>query len=144
MLATSVAEATAIEVANTDYNTDWWATNTHNLDIFRPADNAAVPIPIPHDFDYAGSVEAPYAVASKKPGRENVRERFCQALCRPEVETGQTIRLFLGKKAALLDYCEQFPHFSNYSRSYALKYLRSFFDPPGKRAKNSAIHFREL
>lgn len=107
-------------------NTDWYVHNQHNVKIIG-IKNTADAVPVAYDFDYAGFVNAPYAVPQDELKIRHVTERYYQGYCRSEEETMQTIRLFLDKKAEILGYCELFIYFDERSKKQVRNYLEEFF-----------------
>jgi hypothetical protein len=61
-------------------NTDWSATFFHNIKIIETTPRKY--IPVPYDFDMAGLVNAPYAVANETLNLSSVRERLYRGFCR--------------------------------------------------------------
>ncbi len=108
-------------------NTDWWTSTGHNLDIFGEETDTVKPIPIPYDFDYSGFVNTTYSVPNDKVPIKYVTERFYQGPCRTEAETKETIQVFLNKKGEMIKYCQDFPHFSKYSKKHVIKFLNTFY-----------------
>lgn len=108
-------------------NTDWHPFSGHNMVLYSQLDTV-MPVPIPYDFDYAGIVNAPYAVPHELIDIHDVSERFYQGYCRKEEQLKQTLELFIKKKSEILNYCQQFPYFDDTSRKYVMKYIQSFFE----------------
>ncbi|MCR9290862.1 MAG: hypothetical protein NXI23_26115 [Bacteroidetes bacterium] len=108
-------------------NTDWHIYNRHNLKMVH-IEGESFLTPVAYDFDYAGLVNAPYAVP--KPGRNisDVTERFYQGACRSKEDYEKLLQPFRDKKGEIMDFCENFPHLDNSSRKYILKYLGSFYE----------------
>ena len=58
-------------------NTDFGVSANHNIILMQSAkDSTAKPIVVPYDFDYAGFVDAYYAVPNEGLPIENVRQRL--------------------------------------------------------------------
>lgn len=107
-------------------NTDWTPYNRHNMRIFISPKTGAV-ISVPYDFDYAGAVDAPYAIPQAGAPIESVRQRYFFGLCHPAAEYQQTFDLFLAQKAAILKRCDDFPYLSNNARYDLKTFVSSFF-----------------
>ena len=120
-------------------NTDWYVYSAHNIQMFGE-NGSSTPIPVPYDFDYAGLVDASYAVPNDQIPIANISERYYQGFCRPMEDTQRTIALFLNKKEEIMTYAAQFPYFDKRSRKYVLKYLGSFY----KTIENSKKVKREI
>ena len=69
-------------------NTDWYIQNVHNIKLIKLNDFKKVKaIPVPYDFDYAGLVNATYAVPHENIPIHSVRERYFMGVCRKEAHT---------------------------------------------------------
>ncbi len=63
-------------------NTDWSIPALHNIKIIKSKDpTRESPFAIPYDFDYAGIVNADYAVPDERLGITTVRERVYRGVC---------------------------------------------------------------
>ncbi len=106
-------------------NTDWGAYTRHNMKV------AGFPggriVAIPYDFDYAGLINADYALPNPEIPIRNVRERCYLGLCHDAQLYQPLFDAFLEKKAQILSLCEQYPGFSLASRQDTRLYLQSFF-----------------
>lgn len=108
-------------------NTDWSIYNLHNIRALKDEDAQKV-ITVPYDFDYAGAVEAPYAVPQKGTNIQTVQERYYLGVCREEAMTRRIFDLFLHKKADIMAVCDQFTDLSKSERSKVHNYLLTFFE----------------
>ncbi len=80
-------------------NTDWYVQNLHNIKLIRFRDQQVPGLaPVPYDFDYAGLVNASYAVPHENLDIKSVRERYYMGVCRSEKYYNPVIKLFLDKK----------------------------------------------
>jgi hypothetical protein len=61
-------------------NTDWSIQYLQNIKLIA-TDSAALPIPVPYDFDHAGIVEAPYAKPAEELQMNSVRQRRYRGYC---------------------------------------------------------------
>lgn len=110
-------------------NTDWYLYNGHNIELLAVREGGQVKIvPIPYDFDYAGFVNAPYAVVNEKLPTVEVTERYYQGYCRKPVQTLETVRFFISKKEEIIALSVQFPYFDKNSKRHCTDYLKSFFE----------------
>ena len=107
-------------------NTDWTTYNHHNTRSFKAA-NHELPVCIAYDFDYAGIVNAPYAVPSEGLPIKSVQERIFRGLCRPAGEYEKAFKVFQDKKGEITALCQNFPYFSKSSRSYVTDYIEEFY-----------------
>ncbi len=108
-------------------NTDWSIKNGHNVKMLQIAD-ANAPIPVPYDFDYAGLVDAPYAVPPSILPIKNVRERYFQWRGKDTKGLQETLHYFKTKKEKVLDIVQNCKLLSKESRRDMLQYLESFYE----------------
>jgi hypothetical protein len=80
-------------------NTDWSTFALHNIELVRNQDGDH--LPIPHDFDFSGVVNAPYATVDPKLPIHNVRERFFKGYCHEPEDFAKVFALFNEKKTAI-------------------------------------------
>ncbi len=108
-------------------NTDWFVLNQHNTKFVRSEDPPAI-IPIAYDFDFAGLVNAPYAVPNEKMPIKSVQDRFFIGDCREETGYGKSIELLKKKKKEIFDLVADFKHKNERSHDYVMKYLTKSFE----------------
>ncbi len=108
-------------------NTDWSAIGSHNVRIIKCKDYS-LPLPIAYDFDYAGLVDAPYAVHGKGIDLEHVTQRLYLGMCREKGTLEKQIPLFQEKKAAFYKIIEDFPHLAAKDKKTMINYLDEFYD----------------
>lgn len=66
-------------------NTDWSIAGSHNVYYLKSKNpTESIPLVVPYDFDYAGLVDANYAVPHESIGTESVRERVYWGYCIPD------------------------------------------------------------
>jgi len=106
-------------------NTDWGAYTRHNLKVVGK-DSTRI-IPVPYDFDYAGLVDADYAVPSADIRISTVRERYFLGLCQSDTLYQRVIDEFLSKKGKILAHCENNPDLTFGARKDVTSYLNDFF-----------------
>jgi hypothetical protein len=107
-------------------NSDWTVYTRHNMKtIGLPALHTVVPVP--YDFDYAGLVDAPYAVPGKGIDLPNVKVRYFLGMCREPDGYKPTFNLFLTKKHDILQHCQQFQYLSPNDKELVRGYLKAFF-----------------
>ena len=86
-------------------NTDWSVPVMHNIKLMIPKnDTLARPYPIPYDFDYAGIVNAPYAVPDEALETQSVTERVYRGFPRNMNELQVNIDKFKEKKEQIMFY----------------------------------------
>ncbi|MBK9338268.1 MAG: hypothetical protein IPM98_17630 [Lewinellaceae bacterium] len=107
-------------------NTDWGAYSRHNMKIIGfSADRR--PTAVPYDFDYAGLVDADYAVSAADIPVKDVRERCYLGLCHSPELYQQVFAEYLAQKKQILARCNTFPGLTVASRTDARTYLLEFF-----------------
>lgn len=107
-------------------NTDWNLAMMRNLKMVKPYDGGAI-IPVPYDFDFAGLVNAPYAIPNAELGQLTIRQRVFQGLEADPELFSQTLRHFMAKKERLIEVVEGFKELSWASRTDIIDYLNTFF-----------------
>jgi hypothetical protein len=78
-------------------NTDFSVSGLHNVELFFS--NAGGISPIAYDFDFAGAVNASYAIPDERLGLVNVRQRLYRGYCVEPAELAKVLALFEQKKA---------------------------------------------
>jgi hypothetical protein len=110
-------------------NTDWDVPSLHNIRLFKLQDYRKInPVPITYDFDYAGLVNADYAVPHVRFGTTTVRERVYMGYCIPAAEFQPIFNQFLEKEEQIYSIITNCPWLDKYNKSDALNYLGEFFD----------------
>ena len=77
-------------------NTDFSVAGLHNVELFFTADGDV--LPIAYDFDFAGAVNARYAVPDEKLSLPNVRQRLFRGYCNDADSYAKVFALFKEKK----------------------------------------------
>jgi hypothetical protein len=85
-------------------------------------------VPLPYDFDYAGLVDAPYAVPPDSIKLANVRVRRYRGFCAHNEQAKAYIAELSSRRAALLTLLDKTPEMEQGSRQKAGSYLAGFFD----------------
>lgn len=109
-------------IGNADYN----LMMLRNLKLITPTDGSAA-IVVPYDFDFAGLVDAPYAVPNPDYKLKNVKERVFLGNCSNRAQIAQTLEIFRQKKQQLLDKVQNFKLLNKAARTEMTDYLESFF-----------------
>ncbi|MCB0668188.1 MAG: hypothetical protein KDC80_20320 [Saprospiraceae bacterium] len=78
-------------------NTDWKVLNKHNLDIIK-VEQERTCYAVPYDFDYAGLVNASYAVPNEKLPIKSIRDRIYLGPCQSSDELATMRSDFLSIK----------------------------------------------
>ncbi len=111
-------------------NYDWSVPGQHNITVIKSLnfDPDGLGIAIPHDFDWTGLVNPPYAVPTEEIGTENVRERRFDGVCRSKEVYQKDLDLFLAKKNHFYRVINEFPYISQRAKKDITNYLDEFFN----------------
>lgn len=110
-------------------NTDWSIPGLHNICIVKSTDPTILnPYVIPYDFDYAGIVNANYAVPNDELNLDNVRDRLFRGVCSASLEMNNARTRVLAKKAKIYALYEKDTLLDKYNKSSTLKYIDDFFN----------------
>jgi hypothetical protein len=109
-------------------NTDWYIQNLHNIKLVKFNDHLKpCPVPIPYDFDYAGLVNASYAVPHESLALESVRERHFMGVCRNAKDYTPVFRLFMNKKDEIYGVFTNYNSMSKFDINDISRYLDGFY-----------------
>src|SRR5260221_1139343 len=109
-------------------NTDWSVRQYHNIKLIVPKnDTLARPYVIPYDFDYAGLVNAAYAVPNEGLGITSVTERLYRGFARTMDELQANLNVFKEKKDVIMFYLTGFPLLSIKVKRDMTRYLEGFY-----------------
>jgi len=109
-------------------NTDFGISANHNIILIQPAkDSTARPIVIPYDFDYAGLVDAYYAVPNEGLDIENVRQRLYRGFARTPEELNAAFAIFNKQKENIYSLIRNFDLLSEKNRKTIIEYLDDFY-----------------
>ncbi|MDQ6812802.1 MAG: hypothetical protein M3040_03540 [Bacteroidota bacterium] len=122
-------------------NTDWSVPNYHNIKLIIPKnDSLALPFAIPYDFDYAGLVDADYAVPNEELGIKSVKDRLYRGFERSMDELQVAIDIFKERKSRIMFTINSFTLLSEKTRKEMVNYLEEFYKTIGdKRAIRTAF-----
>ncbi len=118
-------------------NLDWSPVYFHNVRLIRTEDGRF--ITVPYDFDFAGVVDARYAIPPPELTERNnirsVRQRLYRGFCRPELQHQPVADLFNSKRRELQDLYQSFQLHQEDDIEDALDYFEDFWkviDDPGE------------
>ncbi len=80
-------------------NTDFSVAGLHNVELFFDAEGSVAPIA--YDFDFAGAVNARYAVPAANLNIPNVRQRLFRGYCTDPIQYEKVFSLFNEKKTGI-------------------------------------------
>jgi hypothetical protein len=92
-------------------------------------------IPVPYDFDYAGLVNAPYAVPPENIHVANVRVRRYRGFCADNEEAKAFLAQISTRRASLMAILNETPQLEDKTRRIAAGYLGDFFEEAGSPSK---------
>ena len=118
-------------------NTDVSIRSLHNIRVVLKPDGSRYPVP--YDFDFAGVVDAPYALPNPMLATSSVRERLYLGPCLTPAVLNLYLSRFRAAREALLAVYDSVPMLKPKSRADARSYLEGFYrrtETPGgmKRA----------
>ncbi|MEO7802210.1 MAG: hypothetical protein ABIR81_09430 [Ginsengibacter sp.] len=109
-------------------NLDWSVKGKHNVRlIVAKKDTNGISYPVPYDFDYAGLVDADYAVPPEDLGLQNVTERLYRGFIRTPEELKVITDDFLKQKDNIYKLVRDFDLLPSGVRSQMITYLEPFF-----------------
>jgi hypothetical protein len=109
-------------------NTDWSIPNYHNIKLMVPKnDTFANPYVVPYDFDYAGLVDAPYAVPNEHLSITTVRERYYKGFPSTMDELQESLIIFKEKKDVMMFNINNFLLLNTKVKNEMIKYLEEFY-----------------
>ena len=100
----------------------------HNSRLMGARNATSALVPVPYDFDYAGVVDAPYAVPPAQINIANVRTRRYRGYCLHNAELSAVAADFNAKRPQLLAVIDEIPQLDPGGRAKARKYLEGFFE----------------
>jgi hypothetical protein len=92
-------------------------------------------IPVPYDFDYAGLVNAPYAVPPEGIRVANVKVRRYRGYCAHNEEAKAFLADISTRRASLIGILNETPQLEDRTRRNAAGYLGDFFEEAGSPSK---------
>lgn len=108
-------------------NTDWSVEVGHNIKLLF-IQNESIPFAIPYDFDWAGIVNAPYAVPAPHLGLTGVTERLYRGYLRKMEEYDPVIAEFNSKKEEIYQMIRNNNLLGERTKNTCLKYLDDFYE----------------
>jgi hypothetical protein len=109
-------------------NTDWSIPAMHNIYLIKSTDPLkTAPYVIPYDFDYAGIVNAIYAVPDENLGTKTVKERVYRGVCMDSNPLYDSRARLLNNKAQIYQLYDQDILLSKGNKRNTVIYLDEFF-----------------
>jgi len=107
---------------------DFSVTGRHNLKIIALKEPGPVGfLPVPYDFDYAGLVDAHYALPGETLGISSVKERYYLGVCRPEEIHLKTLAKLAEYQDEILDLIMNFEYLEEEVRLEMVAYIATYF-----------------
>lgn len=116
-------------------NADWNTIMMHNVKLLQKTADAPVVL-VPYDFDFAGLVNAPYAIPNRNVGQTSIQQRVYMGQ-HPEQRAAMN-DYFQAKKRALYDVIDNFQYLSWDVQEEMTTYLDSYFDGTTTQAGEEA------
>ena len=122
-------------------NTDWSVPGLHNMKLLKTLDvTRPNPVPVAYDFDYAGIVDAPYAIPGDHVSIDDVTEREYMGYCLSQEHMDKAFELFIAKQPEIMAVVENFNLMTSSSKKKTLAYLEDFYEVIGdERRRNVRI-----
>lgn len=108
-------------------NADWSTILLRNVKLVTPRTGHRS-IPVPYDFDFAGLVNASYAIPQYDLGVRSIRDRLYLGMPCQQETMRATMRLFLEKEQRLRDIVTNCKWLAKESRVEIIYYLHHFFE----------------
>lgn len=109
-------------------NCDYSIAGRHNMKILGlPGFGTKGYTPVPYDFDYAGLVNASYAIPGENLGLTSVTQRYYLGRCGSDAEYQAAIQKLTDHREEILELIQTFPYLSEKSRGNAIGYVESFY-----------------
>lgn len=108
-------------------NTDWDVRMSRNVKILQMKESGSY-LPVPYDFDFAGLVDAPYAVPNPDYQVQTVKDRVYLGEDRENPHLAPTLSFFHDKKDLFLKRVDHLPEINKEARLDMTSYLQSFFE----------------
>jgi hypothetical protein len=111
-------------------NYDWSVPGLHNIYVLktRALDTTGLGIAVPHDFDWSGLVNPPYALPTEETEIQSVRERKFIGICRSKEVYLKDLEPFVQKKNEFYRIINEFPYINQREKKDATDYLDGFFN----------------
>lgn len=106
-------------------NTDWADARVHNV-LLLGLDGRVVPVP--YDFDFSGTVSAPYALVDPDLPVSTVQQRLYRGHCWPGQDEEAALRPFLEARPQVDSLIRDFAPLAPVSRSAVHDYLDQFYE----------------
>ncbi|MDX2430481.1 MAG: hypothetical protein QNK35_06080, partial [Bacteroides sp.] len=83
--------------------------------------------PVPYEFDYAGLVDASYAVPGENLGMSSVTQRYYLGPCRENADYLAGMQYLEDHREEILELIQVFPYLGEKAKNKAIGYIESYF-----------------
>lgn len=110
-------------------NVDWSITAQHNVKLLRVNElGEDLPYAIPYDFDYAGFVNATYAINVQNPEISSVKTRMFVGVCYTKKEYKEIAKRFSEKKNEITSLINNFELLEPKTKKRISNYISDFYE----------------
>jgi hypothetical protein len=107
-------------------NTDWSVWGQHNIAVFSDTASHTL-FAVPYDFDFSGTVNAPYASTPPQLPIKSVRERLYRGYCQPDSILAGALERFRTAKDSIYAAVHAVPALDDRDKRSMLSYFDDFF-----------------
>ncbi len=109
-------------------NCDYSVAGRHNMKVLGLSGYGSEGYtPVPYDFDYAGFVDASYAIPGENLGISSVTERYYLGPCGENPEYLTAIQHLAENREEILELIQVFPYLGEKAKSKAIGFIESYF-----------------
>jgi hypothetical protein len=115
-------------------NSDWSVWKRHNIAIFQRPEEPRPLLAVPHDYDFSGAVNAPYATPPPQLNIQSVRQRVYRGFCQPDSVLQGVLARFRAAKDSMYAAVRAVPDLPERDVRNVLDYFDDFYkvlDNPG-------------
>ena len=112
-------------------NNDWSVWKRHNIAIFQRKEDPKPLIAVPYDYDFAGAVNAPYAVPPPQLNIQSVRQRVYRGFCQPDTILQMALARFRSAKDSIYAAVRAVPDLPERDAKDLLGYFDQFYQVLG-------------
>jgi hypothetical protein len=125
-----INSASMIQLSMIQYmigNVDWSITKQHNVKLIKVNElREELPYAIPYDFDYAGFVNATYAINVQNPDISSVKTRMFVGICYTKDEYQEIVKRFSEKKDEINTLINNFELLETKTKKRISNYINDF------------------
>jgi hypothetical protein len=118
-------------------NEDWSVVMLRNIKLVQPKDGSPL-VPVPYDFDFAGMVDAPYAIPNSNYGLTSIKDRIYLGHEIDDEAMRRMLQFLTAKRPALEQMIDDFKPMKRSARREMLAYLDNFYTNIDQITKGTA------